>query len=68
VTLAVSKINTAKQTATITVDGKPYAATVGAVFGTNFVMYSVFNTQCVGILFGDQSVPVCTNAPQTVTP
>jgi len=68
VTIAVSKINTAKQTATVTVDGKPYAATIGAVFAKNFVMYSVFNTQCIGVLFGDQSVPVCTNSPQTVSP
>jgi hypothetical protein len=68
VTLAVSKINTVKQTATVTVDGKAYATTIGAVFGKNFVMYSVFNAQCIGVLFGDQSVPVCTNSPQTVSP
>jgi hypothetical protein len=30
-------------------------------------MYSVFNTECVGVLYGDQSVPVCEGKPQTVT-
>ena len=68
VTLAVSKINATTQTATVTVDGKAYAVGIGALFAKNFVLYSVFNTQCVGVLFGDQSVPVCVNSPQTVSP
>jgi hypothetical protein len=68
VTLAVSKIDTKAQTATVSVDGKPYAVSLNTLFAKNFVMYSVFNAQCVGILFGDQSVPVCTNLPQSVSP
>ena len=67
-TLSVSAVNPTKQTATVSVDGVKYAATVGKVFAKTFLLYSVFNAQCVGVLFGDQSVPVCTNAPQSVSP
>ncbi|MDA8437222.1 MAG: hypothetical protein M0Z98_14700 [Actinomycetales bacterium] len=67
-TLSVAAVNPTKQTATVSVDGVKYAATVGKVFAKTFLLYSVFNAQCVGVLFGDQSVPVCTNAPQTVSP
>ncbi len=68
VTLSVSKIDPTLQTATVTVDGKAYATRVGVVFAKTFQLYSVFNAQCVGILFGDQSVPVCISRPQTVSP
>lgn len=68
ITLAVSKINPTAQTAVIAVDGKAYPVGIGAPFAKNFVLYSVFNAQCVGVLFGDQSVPVCTTNPQTVSP
>ena len=67
-TLSVAAVNPTKQTATVSVDGVKYPATVGKVFAKTFLLYSVFNAQCVGVLFGDQSVPVCTNAPQTVSP
>jgi hypothetical protein len=70
VTLAVLSINTALPgTATITVNGKKYSNTkVGATFGTYYTLYSVFNAQCVGLLYGDQNVPVCLSKPATVTP
>lgn len=68
VTLSVAAINTTKQTATVSVNGAKYPVAVGTLFAKTFVMYSVFNTQCVGVLFGDQSVPVCTTNPQTVSP
>lgn len=67
VTLAVSRISTGKQSATVTVDGVQYATTVGKVFGKSFVMYSVFNSSCVGLLYGDQNVAVCTTAPVSVS-
>ena len=66
-TLAVSGINLAKQTATITVDGVKYATSVGKVFDKTFVMYSVFNSSCVGLLYGDQNVAVCTANPVAVS-
>ena len=68
VTLTVSKIDAAAQTAVVSVDGKAYPASVGKVFAKNYMVYSVFNAQCVGVLYGDQSVPVCTTAPATITP
>ena len=68
VTLAVTAIDTVKQTATVTVDGKKYATTVGTPFGSYYMMYSVFNDTCVGVLAGDTSIAVCTTKPVTVTP
>ena len=52
----------------MTVDKKKYATGVGKTFGQYFTVYSVFNDQCVGILYGDQSIPVCVSKPQTVSP
>jgi hypothetical protein len=68
VTLAVSTIDPVAGTATVTVDKKPYAVAVGKTFGQYFTVYSVFNEQCVGILYGDQSIPVCIAKPQNVSP
>lgn len=68
VTLSVAGIDTAAQTATISVDGKKYATTVGTPFGQYYMMYSVFNDTCVGVLAGDTSIAVCTTKPVTVTP
>lgn len=67
ITLGVSGINVAKQTATITVDGVKYATSVGKVFHKTFVMYSVFNSSCVGLLYGDQNVAVCSANPVAVS-
>ncbi|MFN8156707.1 MAG: hypothetical protein U0R68_04775 [Candidatus Nanopelagicales bacterium] len=68
VTLSVTAIDTVAQTATISVDGKKYATTVGTPFGQYYMMYSVFNDTCVGVLAGDSSIAVCTTKPVTVTP
>jgi len=68
VTLSVAGIDTVAQTATISVDGKKYATTVGTPFGQYYMMYSVFNDTCVGVLAGDTSIAVCTTKPVTVTP
>ena len=67
ITLGVSGISVGKQTATITVDGVKYATSVGKVFAKTFVMYSVFNSSCVGLLYGDQNVAVCTANPVAVS-
>jgi hypothetical protein len=67
ITLGVSGINLGKQTATITVDGVKYATSVGKVFAKTFVMYSVFNSSCVGLLYGDQNVAVCSANPVAVS-
>lgn len=66
-TVAVSDIKPAKGQATLVVDGKSYTAMVGEKFAPYFTLYAVFNTECVGVLFGDQNVPVCLTAPATVT-
>jgi hypothetical protein len=68
VTLAVSAIDVKNEKATVSVDGKAYPVAVGTVFAANYMMYSVFNAQCVGVLYGDQSVAVCTGRPVSVTP
>ncbi len=68
VTLGVTGIDVVAQTAVVTVDGKKYATPVNKVFAKYFTMYSVFNSTCVGILYGDQSIPVCTTKPQRVSP
>jgi hypothetical protein len=67
ITLGVSAISVGKQTATITVDGVKYATSVGKVFAKTFVMYSVFNSSCVGLLYGDQNVAVCSANPVAVS-
>jgi hypothetical protein len=67
ITLGVSAINLGKQTATITVDGVKYVTSVGKVFAKTFVMYSVFNSSCVGLLYGDQNVAVCSASPVAVS-
>jgi len=66
-TVAVSDIKPAKGQATIVVDGKSYTALVGEKFAPYFTLYAVFNAECVGVLFGDQNVPVCLTSPATVT-
>ncbi len=68
VTLTVSGIDPVKQTATVSVDGKKYVTTVGTPFGSYYMMYSVFNDTCVGVLAGDSSVAVCSTKPVTVVP
>jgi hypothetical protein len=68
VTLSVSDIDPVAQTAVVAVDGKKYATPVNKIFGKYFTMYSVFNSTCVGILYGDQSIPVCTSKAQRVSP
>jgi hypothetical protein len=69
VTLEVRNIDANKDVATVSVDGKKYAGLhEGDSFGGHYTLYSVFNAQCVGVLYGDQSVPVCLNKPVSVTP
>ncbi len=69
VSLSVTAIDMNKQLATVGVDGKKYPKlSVGDSFGGYYTLYSIFNDQCVGVLYGDQSVPVCLNKPVSVTP
>lgn len=68
VTLTVSAIDPVAQTVVVDVDGKKYATGVGKTFAQSFSVYSVFNAQCVGILYGSQSTPVCAATPVSVTP
>ena len=69
VTLEVKSIDATKDVATVSVDGKKYPGLkVNDSFGGHYTLYSVFNPQCVGILYGDQSVPVCLGKPVSVTP
>lgn len=69
VELEVTSIDTTSQLATILVDSKKYnKLAVGTTFGTYYTLYSIFNNQCVGVLYGDQSVPVCLGKPVSVTP
>jgi hypothetical protein len=68
VTLSVSEVDPEAQTATVTVNGKKYAATLGKSFGEYYMLYSVFNAKCAGILVGDQSTVVCAGNPVTTTP
>lgn len=66
-TVAVTNIQPNKGQATVVVDGKSYPAAVGEKFAPYFTLYAVFNAECVGVLFGDQNVPVCLTSPATVT-
>lgn len=68
VAVTVSSVDPVKQTAVVAVNGTKYSVSVGKTFATTFMLYSVFNAQCVGVLFGDQSVPVCVSQPQLVSP
>lgn len=69
VTLALKHVREDIGRAWITVDGKKFwRLTVGESFGGYYSVYSIFNDQCVGVLYGDQSVPLCKDKPVTVTP
>jgi len=68
VTLAVSAVDPVAQTVVVDVDGKKYATGIGKTFADGFSVYSVFNSQCVGILYGSKSTPVCMATPVSVTP
>jgi hypothetical protein len=68
ITVGVAAINTINQAAQMVVNGKKYVTRINTPFAQYFTVYSIFNAQCVGVLFGDQSVPVCIGKPQTVTP
>jgi hypothetical protein len=68
VTLSVASINLATQTAVVDVDGKKYATGIGKTFAEKFSVYSVFNAQCIGILYGSSSTPVCIASPVSVSP
>ena len=65
VTLQMVKVT--PTSATLKVDGKSYTASVGQVFATNFKLYGLFDAQCAGVLFGDQSVPLCVGDVRTLT-
>jgi hypothetical protein len=55
--------------ASVTVDGTKYDATVnGETFATSFRLYSVFDQQCAGLLFGDESLVLCKGDVRTLTP
>jgi len=68
VAIGVTKVDPLGQTATVTVDGKAYKTSLNKVFAKYFVVYSVFNSECVGVLYGDQSVPVCKGRVTTLSP
>ena len=68
VAIGVTKVDPLGQTATVTVDGKAYKTELNKVFAKYFVVYSVFNAECVGVLYGDQSVPVCKGRVTTISP
>jgi hypothetical protein len=65
VTLQMVKVT--PTSATLKVDGKSYTASVGQVFATNFKLYGLFDAQCAGVLYGDQSVPLCVGDVRTLT-
>lgn len=69
VTMQVTSIDSVGQTANLVVDSKKFnKIDVGTTFGTYYTLYSIFNEQCVGVLYGDQNVPVCLGKPVNVTP
>lgn len=53
--------------ATVKIDGKSYTAKVGETFASDFKVYGIFGTQCAGLLFGTQSVPLCVGDVRTLT-
>lgn len=53
--------------ATVKVDGTSYTAKVGETFASDFKVYGIFGTQCAGVLFGTQSVPLCVGDVRTLT-
>lgn len=65
--VGVTIIKPDTEVAQITVNGKPYSVGVGKPFAQYFTLYAIFNKDCVGVLFGDQNVPVCKNSNATVT-
>ena len=68
VSLSVTAVDPVAETAALTVNGKKYTVSVGQDFGKYFTLYGVFNASCAGVLYGDQSVPVCVGKTQSVNP
>ncbi len=66
-TIVVTAVDVPTSTAKISVNGKAYVVKAGGQFAKYYQMYSVFNSTCVGILFGDQNVPACIGSPVQVT-
>jgi len=66
-TVSVEMVSVSPTSATLKVDGKSYTAKVGEVFATNFKLYGLFDAQCAGLLYGDQSVPLCVGDVRTLT-
>jgi len=68
ITFILASVDAKAGTASLSVDGTSYNATVGKVFGKSYMLYAVFNTSCAGVLIGDQSVPICVGHSVAVTP
>jgi len=67
VSVSVEMVSVTPTDATLKVDGKSYTAKVGEVFASNFKVYGLFDAQCAGVLYGDQSVPLCVGDVRTLT-
>ena len=65
--ITVQMVSLTPTSATLTVAGKSYTATVGQTFATDFKVYGIFGTQCAGVLFGTQSVPLCIGDVRTLS-
>lgn len=67
--VTVKMLDVTKDGASLTVDGTKFDAKVnGETFATSFRLYSVFDEQCAGLLFGDESVVMCKGDVRTLTP
>ena len=53
--------------ATVKVDGTSYTAKVGYTFASYFKVYGIFGTQCAGVSFCTQVVPLCVGDVRTLS-
>jgi hypothetical protein len=67
-TLKLTKIAASQDgmSATVVIDGKPYVAQEGETFAKSFKIYQIFNSDCLGMLYGDQNIAICVGDTQSL--
>lgn len=59
-TIALLSISPTGTSVTLKLDGRKYTVDEGETFAKSYRVYDIFNSNCAGFLYGDQSAVVCT--------
>jgi hypothetical protein len=58
-TISALSISGGGNSVKLKLDGEPYTVDVGETFAKTFRLYSIFDDNCAGFLYGDQNAVVC---------